>query len=62
MEKKARKGGKKGRKLGRDLIKGKSYRTRGTRLKNKLRKLRKHVEGFPMDKASANRLKSLESL
>ena len=48
------KGGKKGRKLGRDLAKCKQYRAMKTREKNKLAKIEKHIATHPNDASAKN--------
>ncbi len=40
------------RKCGRDKVKCATYRARGTRERNKVRKLRKHCKKHPNDKAA----------
>lgn len=51
--------GKKGRKVGRDRKKCQEYRARGLRIKNKIRKLRKHIKRQPNDEAALEVLKRL---
>ncbi len=55
-------GGKKGRKLGRNASWCAAYKARSQREKNKLRRLRKHIERFPSDHCAtgcAGRLKAV---
>lgn len=48
-----KKGGKKGRKIGRNAEKCKAYRAAGRREKNKKRRLAKHLRNHPQDLAAA---------
>ena len=48
---------KKCHKMGRNKSKGETYRARGRRLKNKLRKLRKHIKAQPFDSDAKDALK-----
>lgn len=52
--------GSKGRKVGRDIDDCKRYRLSGRREKNKIRKLRRHIESSPNDKIAAKALSVLE--
>lgn len=51
--------GKKGRKVGRDKKKCQDYRARGLRIKNKIRKLKKHIKRQPRDLAAQEALARL---
>ncbi len=48
------------RKCGRDKVKCAAYRARGTRERNKVRKLRKHCKKHPNDKAAWETKESLQ--
>jgi len=47
------------RKFGRNLIKCSIYKSRGVRLRNKIRKLKKYLKKHPTDRQAQNRLKEL---
>ncbi len=49
----------KGRKVGRNARFCESYFKSGTRMKNKLRKIRRHIKRFPEDKRAVSALKRL---
>ncbi len=49
------------RKVGRDLMKCQRYRERGIRLRNKIRRLRKHIKANPNEENGAKALKELEA-
>lgn len=55
------KGGKKARKLGRNMAKCKLYRDRGRRELNKERDLLKHIARFPLDLNAPKALDRLNS-
>ncbi|MFQ6011539.1 MAG: hypothetical protein ACE5KG_05150 [Nitrososphaerales archaeon] len=59
-KKKANRGGKKGRKIGRSKEKCQRYRAAGTREKNKIRKVRKHVRRHPNDAVARRALDLLK--
>lgn len=52
MAEKTRKGGKKNRKHGRNKVWCEGYRRRGQRLKNKAKRLRKHLDKYPGDRCA----------
>ncbi len=56
----ARKTGKKNRKYGRNSTWCESYRARGTRERNKLLKMARHIKQFPLDAQAQSRLKSIK--
>ena len=53
-----KKGGKKGRKVGRNEARCKRYRVQNRREKNKLRRMRKHVLRNPEDTAAKEALET----
>ena len=56
QKQKGAKGGKKTRKYGRNEAKCKRYADRGTREKNKERKLKKHIAEYPNDNVAKKAL------
>lgn len=61
MGKVNRRGGKKGRKIGRNLTKCAWYRNSKRREKNKIKKIKKHLKRHSQDFMSAKRLTELEA-
>lgn len=58
-EKVTRRGGKKNRKFGNNKSFCEKYEREGRRLKNKIRKILRHLKQFPEDLQAQNRLKAL---
>jgi len=54
------KGGKKNRKHGRNKVWCAQYRMRGTRERNKIRKLKRHLKKYPNDSVAKGLLGSIE--
>jgi hypothetical protein len=57
-----KKGGKRGRKVGRDKVKCTLYKAQHRREKNKARKLKKYLRKHSNDKCASKRLEELKNL
>jgi hypothetical protein len=58
-EKITRRGGKKNRKHGNNKLFCEKYEREGRRLKNKIRRMIRHIKRFPDDFQAVNRLKAI---